>query len=138
MDNKKICDALNQARARELAVSVQYMRQHYMAAGLASTPVADIFKDIAKTEMGHAEELGERITYLGGTATTKPDPIKTATNLKQMLKDDLGAENEAVAMYRDIVKLCRDEGDSTSRRMMERLLADEEEHVDQFQKLLAK
>jgi bacterioferritin len=137
MDTKKICDALNKARARELCVAVQYMRQHYMAAGLASAPVADIFKDIAKTEMGHAESLGERITYLGGVATTKPDPIKTAQDIKQMLKDDLDAENEAVAMYRDIIKLCADEGDTTSRRTMEELLADEEEHVDQFQKLLA-
>jgi len=137
MDNKKICDALNKARSRELAVTVQYMRQHYMAEGLASAQVADILKDIAKTEMKHAESLGERITYLGGTATTKPDPIKTATDLKQMIKDDLEAENEAVAMYRDIIKLCADEGDVTSRRMMEELLEDEEEHVDQFQKLLA-
>ena len=137
MDTKKICDALNKARARELAVTVQYMRQHYMAAGMASATVADIFKDIAKTEMEHAESLGERITYLGGVATTKPDPIKTAADLKQMIQDDLAAENEAVAMYRDIIKLCADEGDTTSRRMMEELLEDEEEHVDQFQKLLA-
>lgn len=137
MDNKKICDALNKARSRELAVSIQYMRQHYMAEGPASPPVVDILKDIAKTEMEHAEALGERITFLGGTATTKPDPIKTATDLKQMIQDDLDMENEAVAMYRDIIKLCAEEGDYTSRRMMEELLADEEEHVDQFQKLLA-
>jgi bacterioferritin len=137
MDNKKICDALNKARSRELAVTVQYMRQHYMAEGMASAQVADILKDIAKAEMKHAESLGERIAFLGGNATTKPDPIKTATDLKQMIKDDLEAENGAVAMYRDIIKLCADEGDVTSRRMMEELLEDEEEHVDQFQKLLA-
>ena len=136
MDTNKICDALNKARARELKVSVQYMRQHYMAAGIASAPVADMFKDIAKTEMKHAEALAERITYLGGVATTKPDPIDTATDLKQMIQDDLKTEQEAVAMYRDMVKMLADEGDTTSRRMMEELLADEEEHVDEFQKLL--
>jgi bacterioferritin len=138
MASKKLIDALNRARKRELGVVLQYMRQHYMAQGIESPPVAEIFKDIAKTEMKHAEDLAERVAYLGGEPTNERDPVKASNDLRQMLKDDLQVENEAVKMYRDTIALCRQEGDVTSRTMMEKILAEEEEHVDTFTRLLAK
>jgi len=132
MDSKKIVDALNQARARELAVVIQYMIQHYTAQGVEGLPVIGMFKTIAITEMKHAEELGERIDYLGGTPTKEPNPIVPGESLTEMLKNDLKVEEEAIALYRDIIKLCDAEGDVTSRRMMEDLLEDEEGHRNDF------
>jgi bacterioferritin len=138
MASQKVIEALNRARARELGVVLQYMWQHATAQGLASPPVAGLFKDIAKAEMKHAESLAERVAYLGGEPTTQPDPVKKSTDLKQMIQDDLNLENQAIKMYKEIIQLCRQEDDPTSRVLMEDLLADEEEHAHEFGNLLAK
>lgn len=138
MGSEKVIEALNRARARELGVVLQYMWQHATAQGLTSPTVAGIFKEIAKVEMKHAEDLAERLAYLGGEPTTTPDPVKRSADLKQMIQDDLEAENQAIRMYKEIIELCRQEDDVTSRRLMENLLADEEEHADEFGRLLAK
>ncbi|HUT74428.1 MAG TPA: ferritin-like domain-containing protein [Armatimonadota bacterium] len=138
MASKKIVDQLNKARARELQVVMQYMMQHYTATGVESLPVIDMFKEVAVEEMKHAEALGERIDYLGGTPTKQPDPITPGKNLREMLKLDLEAEEEAITLYRDIIKLCEKEGDVTSRTMMEGILADEEDHANQFQTALGR
>lgn len=138
MAKKKVVDELNRARARELAVIIQYMIQHYTATGVESLPAIDMFKETAIAEMKHAEALGERIDYLGGTPTKQPDPIKPGTTLREMLQLDLKAEEEAIAMYKDIIKLCAAEGDVTSRTMMEGILADEEDHANNFKTALGK
>jgi len=138
MPSKKIIDALNEARARELQVVIQYMIQHYTATGMNSLPVIDIFKDVAVAEMKHAEALGERIDYLGGVPTKAPKPITPGKDVVDMLKIDLKAEQDAIELYRDIIKLCDKEGDVTSRTMMEGILADEEDHANQFQTALGK
>jgi len=138
MASEKVIAALNRARKRELGVVLQYMRQHYMAQGIESPQVADILKSVAKTEMKHAEALAERVAYLGGEPTTDRDPAKLSDNLTQMLKDDLAVENEAVKMYKEIIEICKRADDITSRTMMEKILADEEGHVDTFTRLLAK
>jgi bacterioferritin len=138
MPSKKIVDALNQARARELAVVIQYMIQHYTATGVESLPVIDTFKSIAVAEMKHAEALGERIDYLGGVPTKQPNPITPGKTLREMLQIDMKVEEEAIDLYRDIIKLCDKEGDVTSRTMMEGILADEEEHRNDFMTALGK
>ena len=132
MNTQKIIEELNKARARELQVVIQYMIQHYTATGVESLPVADMFKAAAIDEMKHAESLGERIDYLGGVPTKEPNPINAGASLTEMLELDLKAEEEAIALYRDIIKLCADEGDVTSRRMMEDILATEEDHRRDF------
>lgn len=136
MGREKVVDALNRGRARELAVIMQYMDHHYEAAGLESPPAAEALEEIARVEMKHAEALAERIVYLGGTPTTKPDEIKRATDLREMLELDLGAENEAIAMYKGFIKVCVEEDDPTSRRLFEDILSDEEGHADTFETLL--
>lgn len=138
MPTKKVVDALNEARARELRVVIQYMLQHYTATGMASLPVIDMFKDIAVAEMKHAEALGERIDYLGGTPTKAPKEITPGKDVVDMLKIDLKAEEDAIELYRDIIRLCDKEGDVTSRTMMEDILADEEDHANQFKTALGK
>ena len=138
MDAQRVLDALNSARSRELAVIIQYMRQHYTVVGIESPPAADLFKSTAITEMKHAESLGERIDFLGGEPTIKPDPIKVSSDLTSMLKDDLASEMDAISLYKDIIKTCEAEGDIVSRRMMEEILGDEEDHVNEFETLLGK
>ena len=136
MADQKLIEALNKARARELGAIIQYMMHHYTATGMSSPELVDQFKDTAVEEMKHAEWLGERIDYLGGEPTTKPTTIHTGGDLKKMLQDNLAIENEAVEMYRDIIKLAASLGDSTTRLMMEEILAEEEDHVNAWQTAL--
>jgi bacterioferritin len=132
----KLTDLLNKAIAREIQVSVQYMWQHVMAKGLESAAIADVLKDTAIAEMKHAEKIAERIFYFDVVPTTKPDPIKMVSSLKDMLEADAQAEVEAIVLYKEIIKQAASEGDSTTRLLFEEILADEEAHHDTFTTLL--
>jgi bacterioferritin len=127
---------MNKGIARELQVAIQYMWQHVMVTGIKGAMVEDVFKDIAITEMKHAEDIAERLAYLNGIPTVKPDPIFVGSGLTEMLKLDEKAEEEAITLYKQTIKVANDEGDSTTRRLFEQILAEEEEHVDTFSKLL--
>lgn len=135
-DKKELLEWLNKAIAREIGVSIQYMWQHVMAIGMQSPEIKDIFEDIAVVEMKHAEQIAERLFYLGGTPTTKPTPIDITGSLKEMIQHDLKAEEEAIDMYKQIVKIADKLGDSTTRLLFEKILSDEEEHADQFETIL--
>ncbi|MFQ5456548.1 MAG: bacterioferritin [Nitrospirota bacterium] len=136
MDNTKLIEVLNKDRADELAAIMQYMGHHYMAKGLESPPIIDMLRDIAMDEMRHAEMIAKRITYLGGEPTTEVSEIKKGGDLKKMLNDDLDAENRAIIRYKEHIKLCDDMNDSTTRRMLEEILSDEEGHADKFKTIL--
>ena len=138
MASKELLDLLNRGIAREIQVSIQYMWQHVVVTGLESAAVEGIFKEIAITEMKHAEEIAERLAYLGGTPTTKPDPIFVGGSLKEMLQTDVKAEEEAIALYKLTIKVADREGDTTTRRLFEEILGEEEEHHDTFTRLLEK
>ncbi len=136
MASKEMLDMLNKAIARELQVTIQYMWQHVMWKGLKGFAVKDELKSIGIAEMKHAEEIAERLTYLGGTPTTKPEPIFVGGSLKEMLEHDKKDEEGAIKMYKDIIKMAKGEGDAVTKRMFEKILADEEEHHDTFSGLL--
>ncbi len=136
MASKKLLELMNKGIARELQVAIQYMWQHVTVTGIKGAMVEGVFKEIAITEMKHAEEIAERLAYLGGTPTIKPDPIFVGSSLEEMLRLDEKAEEEAIRLYNQTIKVARDEGDSTTRRLFERILAEEEEHIDTFSKLL--
>lgn len=136
MKNQKIVDALNKDRADELGAIIQYMGHHYTADGMESPAVVGIFKATAIDEMKHAEMLAERISYLGGEPVTKPSDIKKGGDLKKMIQDDLASENGAIKQYKEHIKLCADEDDITTRRMLEGILADEEKHADTWETIL--
>ena len=132
----KLTDLLNKAIAREIQVSVQYMWQHVMAKGMESEEIADVFEDVAITEMKHAEKIAERLFYFDITPTTKPEPIKVGGTVKEMLEHDAKAEEEAIDLYKEIIKKASSEGDSTTRLLFEQILAEEEDHHDTFTTLL--
>jgi bacterioferritin len=136
MASKKLLDMLNMAVAREIQVSVQYMWQHVQWSGIKHFAVKDELKSIAVSEMKHAEAIAERLTYLGGIPTTKPEPIFVGKNLKEMLTRDKKDEEGAVKLYKQIIELARKEGDSTTKRLFQKILAEEEEHHDTFVGLL--
>ncbi|HEU68880.1 MAG TPA: ferritin [Candidatus Acetothermia bacterium] len=132
MASKKLQDMLNMAISREIQVSIQYMWRHVRATGIESLEVTDRLKKIAVTEMKHAEAIAERLDYLGGEPTTEPAPIKLGESLSQMIDLDIKAEEEAIALYRDIIKLAMKEEDFTTKKLFEGILADEEEHHNEF------
>jgi bacterioferritin len=134
-----VVDILNALRARELAVVSQYMRHHYIVTGAEGLALEDEFKEVAITEMKHAETLADRIDFLGGDPTTKPDSINTNDkDLMAMATTDLASEDEAVAMYRDALAKVSTMGDVTTRRLLEDILGDEEDHQNTFRRMLGR
>jgi bacterioferritin len=136
MASKKLLESLNKGIAREIQVSVQYMWQHVQWSGVAHYSIKDELKKIAIAEMKHAEAIAERLFYLGGTPTTKPEPIFVGKSLKEMIATDMEDEAGAVALYKQTIALAEKEGDITTAQIFKKILEDEEEHHDFFQSLL--
>ena len=129
-------DSLNNAIARELQVSIQYMWQHVLWKGVKGFAVKDELRKIAIAEMKHAEVIAERLSYLGGNPTTKPNPIFVKQTLKEMIEQDKRDEEGAVVLYKEIVTRARKEGDITTSTLFKEILEEEEEHHDLFSSLL--
>jgi bacterioferritin len=134
--SQKLKDMLNEAIAREIQVSIQYMWQHVQVVGVKGIAVQDQFKQTAITEMKHAEKIAERLWYLTGTPTTKPAPITVGGSLKEFLELDTKAEEEAIVMYKGIIEQAQKEGDVTTAFIFKEILEDEEEHHDLFTTML--
>jgi len=129
-------EMLNNAIAREIQVSIQYMWQHVQVMGVKGVAVQDKFKQTAITEMKHAEKISERLWYLEGTPTTKPAPIVVGESLKEFLELDVKAEEDAITMYKGIIEMAQKEGDVTTAFIFKEILEDEEEHHDLFTTML--
>jgi bacterioferritin len=134
--SQKLLDLLNQSIAREIQVSIQYMWQHVQWSGTRGFAVKDELKSIAVTEMKHAEAIAERLSYLGGTPTTKPEPVFVGKTLKEMIAQDAKDEEGAIQLYRQVLETAKSEGDETTHRIFRQILADEEDHHDTFTSLL--
>jgi bacterioferritin len=133
---KELMDLLNQAIAREIQVSVQYMWQHVLWKGVKGFAVKEELKKIAIAEMKHAEAIAERLNYLGGIPTTKPAPIFVGNTLKEMLEQDRKDEEGAIELYKKIIEVARREGDEVTNHLFREILSDEEDHHDTFMTLL--
>jgi len=134
--NNKVIDLLNQARARELTAITQYMAQHYELEDQDFGKLATKLKEIAIQEMKHAEKLAERILFLRGVPTSKPDGTSKKTQeIPDMLVTDIGLESEAIKMYNEASLICAAEKDQISKDLFEELLKDEEGHLDLFENM---
>ena len=130
---------LNAALATELTCVLRYRRHHFTAKGLSSPKIAEEFMVHANEELGHADRLAERIVQLGGEPDFNPKGLldrshadyDDSSDLQAMIKANLVAERIAVESYRQMVILIGDK-DSTTRRLLEDILADEEEHADEL------
>ncbi|MEW6054830.1 MAG: ferritin-like domain-containing protein [Nitrospirota bacterium] len=140
MASKELLAKLNEALSNEVLASIQYMWHHITVRGINAESLGGVFKNISMAEMKHAEAIAERIDYLGGLPTTMP--LKKAICLgktpHQMLKVDKEAEEEAIALYKEIIRLAEKEEDHTTRRLFEKILSDEEKHHHTFVTLLEK
>jgi bacterioferritin len=132
MASKKLMDKLNDAIARELQVTIQYMWQHVMIRGPFAEAVGEPIKKIAIEEMKHAESIADRLDYLGGVPTIKPTPIAISGDLKDILRADIKAEEEAIDLYKEIIKIAIAENDVVTKKLFEGILEDEEEHHNSF------
>jgi bacterioferritin len=129
--NPKVIAALNEALAEELTAINQYFLHAEMCENWHYEKLAQKIRKESIDEMKHAEVLIERILFLDGTPNmTEPMQVNIGSNVKAQLEADLKLEINAVAMYNRCVQLARDEGDNASRELFERLLRDEEGHVD--------
>lgn len=135
---KKLIDEMNKGVAREITAIIQYSYHHVMAEGMESPALSEIFEKIALQEMDHLEEFADRIKYLGGVPTTKPNPIKVGGTLKRMVEDDLELEYQAIRMYKGQIAIAKEIGDTTTRLMLEKILTAEEEHADRWETVLKK
>jgi len=132
--SKKVIDLLNAARSRELHAITQYMAQHYELEDQDFGKLATKFKEIAIQEMKHAEKLAERILFLKGEPTSKPDAVaKKGQTIQEMLKTNMGLEATAMKMYNEASVTCAAEKDQVSKEIFEELLKDEEEHYNYFE-----
>jgi len=129
--NPKVLAELNAALKEELTAINQYFLHAEMCENWKYDKLGDYIKKQSIDEMKHAEVLIERILFLDGTPNmTETLKINVGRNVKEQLESDLVLEINAVAMYNASVRISRDEGDNASRELFERLLKDEEEHVD--------
>jgi bacterioferritin len=144
-DIDRVLEVLNTALATELVCVLRYRQHHFAAKGLDAEPVAAEFLVHSNEEQGHADQLAERISQLGGTPDLNPDSLgtrahseyRTATSLVEMIKENLVAERIAIASYTEIISWL-DQGDPTTRRLFEEILAVEEEHADDMVNFLDK
>jgi bacterioferritin len=143
-DPKQVIEVLNEALATELVCVLRYKRHYFMAEGLNAGPVAAEFLQHANDELGHADQIATRITQLQGEPNFSPVGLESRShaeyvegeNLIDMIKEDLVAERIAIESYSEIIQWLGDK-DVTTRRLMEDILAVEEEHADDLLNLLA-
>ncbi len=129
--NPKVIGILNQALKEELTAINQYFLHAEMCENWHYPRLGEYIKKQSIDEMKHAEALIERILFLDGTPNlTELMKLNIGQNVKEQLESDIKLEVDAVEMYNRFVGICRDEGDNASRELFERLLKDEEQHVD--------
>lgn len=144
-DRETVIKLLNEALATEIVCTLRYRRHYFMASGINAESVASEFLQHANEEQGHADQIAHRIVQLQGEPNFNPEGLLTrshaeyveGTSLTDMIKEDLVAERIAIDSYREMITYLGDK-DVTTRRMMEEILAVEEEHADDLVNMLQK
>jgi bacterioferritin len=144
-DRETVIKLLNEALATEIVCVLRYRRHYFMASGINAESVAAEFLQHSNEEQGHADQISQRIVQLQGEPNFNPEGLLTrshaeyveGTSLTDMIKEDLVAERIAIDSYREMVNYLGSD-DPTTRRMMEDILAVEEEHADDLVNMLQK
>ena len=142
-DRERVVQVLNEALATELVCILRYKRHYFTAQGLSAAAAAAEFLQHATEEQGHADQIAARITQLRGEPDFNPDTLTgrshaeydSSAELSAMIREDLVAERVAIASYSEIITWLGT-GDPTTRRMLEEILAVEEEHAEDMLTLL--
>jgi len=143
-DRDTVLKLLNEALATELVCVLRYRRHHFMAKGIHAEPIAAEFKIHADEEQAHADQIAARIVQLGGEPDFSPDGLAARSHseyvegrsLKDMIRENLVAERVAIESYLEMIQYLGDR-DPTTRRMLEGILAVEEEHADELADMLS-
>jgi bacterioferritin len=143
-DRETVIKLLNEALATEIVCVLRYKRHYFMAQGIHADPVAQEFLQHANEEQGHADQIAARITQLGGEPNFNPDGLSSRSHseyvegqsLLDMVREDLVAERIAIDSYAEMARYLGDKDPST-RRMLEGILAVEEEHANDLASILA-
>lgn len=143
-DRKTVLKLLNEALATEIICVLRYKRHYYMAQGIHADPVAQEFLQHANEEQAHADQIAARITQLGGEPDFNPEGLTArshseyveGSSLLGMVREDLVAERIAIDSYGEMIRYIN-EKDPTTRRMLEGILAMEEEHADDLSNILS-
>lgn len=143
-DREKIIALLNEALATEIVCILRYKNHHFLASGIHSDAVANEFLQHANEEQVHADNISRRIVQLQGKPNWSPEGLKTRSHaeyvagesLVQMIKENLVAERIAIDTYREMIVYIGD-NDPTTRRLLEGILEQEEEHADDLANLLS-
>ena len=144
-DRQNVVKLLNDALATEIVCVLRYKRHYFMASGIHAQVAAEEFLQHATDEQGHADQIAQRIVQLGGEPNFSPEGLLTRSHaeyveggsLAEMIQEDLVAERIAIDSYREMARYLG-EDDPTTRRMLETILAVEEEHADDLVNLLEK
>jgi bacterioferritin len=142
-DRSVVLELLNGALATELVCVLRYRRHYYMASGFRGATAAGEFLEHAVEEQQHADQIAQRIVQLGGEPDLDPDGLqsrshseyKAGDSLDEMVRENLIAERIAIESYGEMIRYIGD-GDPTTRRLLEEILAKEEEHADDMADLL--
>ena len=142
-NREKVIELLNEALATELVCVLRYRHDYFMARGIHSQAVATEFLEHSNEEQAHADELAERIVQLGGEPDFNPNAItgrshaeyRIGKTLAEAIRENLVAERIAIDSYREMIQFIGDT-DPTTRRMLEGILATEEDHADELADLL--
>jgi bacterioferritin len=142
-DRGVVLKLLNEALATEIVCVLRYKRHYFMAKGIHAEGVAAEFLEHANDEQGHADQIAHRITQLGGEPDLSPDTLTSRSHaeyvegktLVDMIREDLVAERIAIDSYGEMIRYIGND-DPTTRRMLEGILAMEEEHADDLNSLL--
>jgi bacterioferritin len=142
-DRETVIKLLNEALATEIVCVLRYKRHYFTASGIHSQSVAAEFQEHANEEQEHADRIAARIVQLGGSPNFSPNGLTMRSHaeyvegetLLDMLREDIIAERIAIDSYREMVAYLGD-NDPTTRRLMEEILAKEEEHADELLNLV--
>jgi bacterioferritin len=134
MARDELIENLNQALSLELAGVIQYSQHSYLVTGIEREIYKEFFRDQAEEAQKHAEFLGDKIVALGGIPTVEPAMIRQSIDLKEMLKQNLELEREAMAVYMKAWDSC-DENDLPTKFWLESQIADEQIHIEELEKL---
>ncbi len=142
-DRETVLKLLNEALATEIVCTLRYRRHYFMAEGILAESIKKEFLVHAQEEQGHADQIAERIVQLGGEPNFNPDGLSARSHaeyvegesLEEMIKEDLVAERVAIESYTEMIAYM-EKHDSTTRRMLEGILAVEEEHAEELASMM--
>ena len=143
-DRETVIKLLNEALATEIVCVLRYKRHYFMAQGIHADPIAQEFLTHANEEQGHADQIAGRIVQLGGSPNLSPEGLLSRSHseyvegetLIDMIREDLVAERVAIDSYNEMIRYVGND-DVTTRRMLETILAVEEEHANDLVSFLA-